>query len=140
MYNVGLEPVKPYGALGFYAEVENLQPEFRWNVSRFDEATTYDFAIWKANPTRHAEGKQSWGDLVYYVEDLKTNHHTVDVILLPNTVYCWSVRVRRMKDNYIGVWSNMDITEMDGRRTNIPYYFKTPPDAMTPDGGQRGQC
>jgi hypothetical protein len=136
---VGIEPEKPFDAFGFDAEVENLQPEFRWKESGL-EGSTYDFAIWRANPNRDAEGKQSWGELVYYVEDLETHHHVVDMKLLPNTVYCWSVRERRMKDKYLGVWSNRSLTGMTGRRTNIPFYFKTPRNVLMPDVGPVESC
>lgn len=135
----GLEPVKPFDTLGFDAEVEDLQPEFQWKASGVD-GSTYDFAIWKANPNRYAEGKQNWGELVYYVEDLKNSQHVADTMLLPNTVYCWSVRERRVKDGYLGAWSNRSLAGIAGHRTNIPFYFKTPRIGKIPDAGQWGRC
>jgi hypothetical protein len=126
----GLEPVKPYSTFGVEASVDSLQPEFQWNASKVG-GTTYDFAVWKPNPK-----SQSRGELVYEVENLNVNHHVIEKPLLPDTVYCWSVRERRDKDNYVGHWSSYVryrwMVVMWAIQENMPFYFKTPKSAKLP--------
>lgn len=126
----GLEPVSPYNYYG-NADVESLQPEFEWKPSDVDGAS-YDFAIWRAYPNPGTPGTHSWGELVYIVEDLKINKHTIGVTLHPSTIYCWSVRERRIKDNYLGPWSGSNRWEAYAVIQNAPFYFKTPKISKVP--------
>ncbi len=96
----GLQPLDPPAVRGA-AEVDSLQPTFRWQPFNPDEAfgedvqetrerihnITYEFKIWAGNNGRP-------GALIYQRRGLAVPFHSLEQPLSAMSEYFWSVRAR----------------------------------------------
>ncbi|RJQ51371.1 MAG: hypothetical protein C4526_10325 [Nitrospiraceae bacterium] len=137
----GIKPIAPKNSLLLPqmtpVNVDSLQPDFKWEAA-VEDSTTFDFSIWKPNieevkaASAYPESSISWGNEVYYVENLKDNFHKLERPLEYDTLYYWSVRKRR--GSSVSDWSTFDETVIytigiaTGRTSvsNTPFRFRTP--------------
>ena len=98
----GVTPISPRAKISTTA-VETLQPTFRWKPAAEGDVR-YDFIILESHP--HLES-HPYGEVVgrevYYREGLQEPEHTLEVSLLPDREYYWSVRVRHGQE--VSEWS-----------------------------------
>jgi hypothetical protein len=109
-----LEPIHPAYRLFHGSRVDTLQPTLRWTAfpreidrRELDPETlqkiggvTYDVRIWdEAVEVRSSPLDERWRDrMVYERTGLSTPEHTLEVPLLPDSRYYWSVRARFVVD------------------------------------------
>jgi len=154
-YKGNVRPVSPgVGAPGFADTVDSLTPTFRWKADSKAPCTddgpspcVYDFAIWDWGE-QYAQGTSTvfeWGPTLYRRERLTRPEHTVELPLVPDSRFLWSVRLRT--GDTVSAWGTYDftsfavVTVVDGK--NWRYPFKTPraeakgapPRAPPPPGG-----
>lgn len=112
----GLTPVHPHVG----GRVESLRPTFRWEPPAHEPDVAYDLIIYES--LLGVLGKE-----VYFREGLTNPEHQVEEPLRPNTLYYWSVRVRR--GGQVSDWSRFDVTAvgLPGKKSELPFFiFKTP--------------
>jgi hypothetical protein len=126
-----IKPIYPkVGHPDYPKTVDSLQPKLEWKPTA-DSDVSYDLIIYNCIEDN------SWGrqgprftakDVVYYREAVTETECKIEKTLEPDTVYIWSVRVRRGTE--VSDWSAYDYTMAtpDMRMTwkNHPFYFKTP--------------
>jgi hypothetical protein len=111
--------------------VESLQPLLKWTPAPKKDVT-YDLAICECTVASVLKPPQRIGTEVYSRQDISGTEHQVEEPLKPNTVYCWSVRVRDgdivydwAHYNYSKIYINPFIVVNDYTR-NFLFTFRTP--------------
>jgi hypothetical protein len=117
--------------------VDSLQPTFRWKPSSTYLAPDASFDLILYQAIKNPIGGQSpgWlpGQVAYYREGLKAPQHQIETPLRANTLYIWSVRVRRIQE--VSEWAgynNLLIIPVPGvglpgaSTKDQPFLFRTP--------------
>lgn len=111
--------------------ISSLQPTFVWQPSN-EPDTTYDLVIYeglqpKSHPRAQLAHLPHRGRRVYYRENLSDASHQIEIPLHPDSLYYWSVRVRRNHRTY--EWSTYnwaDTMNATGTYSNSWFAFLTP--------------
>jgi hypothetical protein len=127
-------PAMGYGYVYRYLTIDTLTPELKWRDLK-KRGQTYDVAIWET-PYRSIEDvdkkadqlQSSWGELIFYTNNIPTNFYQITIPLKPDTYYNWSVRIR--DGEKVKSWSSFNQAEDEVVtmvvRDNNPFGFKTP--------------
>ena len=118
-----IEPVRPKITFGNPAKVhtvDSLRPTLEWKAPA-EPGVTYDVIVYTGVPTvlYYERGKE-----VYYHEKIEGTQHIIQQALSPDTVYVWSVRVR--KGTNTTAWITYDFVNLNARGRNLLWSFKTP--------------
>jgi hypothetical protein len=116
--------------------VDSLQPELKWKDVK-EPGQTYDLAIWSKRDETNTyvvvplpvgvvvNKSTTWGQLIYYVENLTNNWHKVRQPLAAGNPYNWSVRIR--EGSKVGTWGAYNQRQpFVGPHKNTPFAFRTP--------------
>ena len=111
--------------------VDSLQPKFQWKPIAGSDVT-YDLIIYECSEDTSfipkKEQRSTARRVAYYREGVTETECKIEEPLEPNTVYIWSVRVRRGKE--VSDWSvyNYSMASSGLRMTwiNYPFIFKAP--------------
>lgn len=120
--------------LKYYKVIDTLQPELSWKDVK-KEGETYDVCVWETKSHLQDESwwgvplvPKKWGEQVDYVEGISENHYKVSKPLKPDTVYHWSVRIRKGEETseWASFSQGMIGVLVMGYETHVAYGFITP--------------